>query len=249
MKIAICDDVAKEREYASGLVEALGESRGTRYDIEVYDSAQKLLFSLQRRDNPPDIVLLDVMMPKIDGVEAARKMRADGYHGIIIYLSRSLEFALPAFDVEAFSYVLKGADNADERFERVLTRAIKRVEDRSTERILVNNISEHRNIPIADIDWFESKKHLIVVHYSGAQTFEFLSAITKMENRLIPYGFVRIHRSYLVNRASIASFNRNTVTLFDGTELPVSRQRFETLQQVMQARDEVDRRDDGADEA
>lgn len=235
MQIAICDDNAAERARCATFVEAMGKKRGINFAIITHENGNQLLFALDDERNKPDIVLLDVLMPHDDGIAVGKTLRAKGFDGIIIYLTRSREYAISAYDAEAFNYVLKGGDAADERFEKVFCTAVDKVQQRMSKRILVNNIREHRNIPINTITYFESDHHVITVHYGFDKTFEFISSITKLENRLISFGFIRIQRSYLVNRTAIESYNAKQVRLFDGTELSVGRARYADLCQVMES--------------
>jgi len=235
MRVAICDDNPEENVHYAAFTEAVGKERGLNLTITIYENATQLLFSLDDSATEPDIILLDVFMPKINGIDAGRAIRAKGFGGIIIYLTRSAEYAIPAYDVEAFSYVLKDEGETEERLSRVLENAIDRIQSRASKRILLNNISEHRNIPIDTITYFESDRHIIRVHYGADATFDFISSITKMENRLLPYGFIRIQRSYLVNRMAIERYNAKQVRLFDGTRLPIGRGHYPALCETMES--------------
>nr|WP_276008693.1 LytTR family DNA-binding domain-containing protein [Aequitasia blattaphilus] len=100
------------------------------------------------------------------------------------------------------------------------------------EYISVNCAGENRNIDIEDIKYFKVDLRVITVYYKKSDSFEFYSTLGKIENMIGAYGFIKIHRSVLVNVAYVKTFTSSEVTLKDGTELPVSRQGVKQLREV-----------------
>lgn len=240
MKLAICDDDMDIRSDYVALVESIAEKHKIDIQVSEYASGNQLEFALAGPDEPPDIILLDVMMPGPDGITVAKRLRDAGFAGIIIYLTQSPDYMLPAFDVGAFNYVIKYSSEKNEaRFEKVFIKAAEKVELSKKKYILLNGISEHRNLPIDSILYFESLKHLITVHYGEGEAFEFVSSLSRVEDALIAYGFVRIHRSYLVNSASIRTFDFKSATLTDGSTLPVGRKRYPELKTALRKNADV----------
>lgn len=234
MKIAICDDDSRSRSDYRDLVTAIAERRGLQLEIEEYETGNQLGFALAGPEDPPDIIFLDILMPGPDGIETGRKLRENGYSGIIIYLSQSPDYMLPAFDVGAFNYVIKSsAVKGVSRFEKVFVQAAETAEKHKRKYILLNGISEHRNLAIDTILYFESLKHVITVHYDNNERFEFISSLSRVEDALAAYGFIRTHRSYLVNCAAIRNFGFKSVVLSDGTELPIGRKRYGELKEIL----------------
>lgn len=233
MKIAICDDNAQDREKYADYVSLIAKNAMMDCDVVTYSGAEKLLFSLRDRKDPPDIVLLDILMPTMDGISLGAKMRDGGYTGMIIYLSRSDEYMLPAFDVDAFNYVVKADGVIDERFEQVFLKAVEALRRRKRKCILINGISEHRNIQIDSIDYFEVEKHVIKVHYGNDEVFAFSSTLGRMEELLAPYGFARIHRSFLVRCAAVESFTRDEVVMSGGRTFPLGRKYLGAFREAM----------------
>lgn len=233
MQIAICDDDRAILERCKKAVEDFLVKEKLKADISLFESGTQLLFSLAGRQAPPDIILLDIMMPKVDGVEVARQLRANGYVGAIVFLTRSTDHTFDAFDVGAFNYVVKGTGDT-KRLYQVLGSAIAAMERRKNDFILINGISEHRNIPIAAIRYFEINKHVCTVHYGASETFEFVSSLDRLENMTLMCGFVRIHRSYLVNCRYVKSYTFRRCILENGTELPVGRSRYADLRAAME---------------
>lgn len=233
MRVAICDDDAAMREHYAELIKLVAEGHGKTVEVEQFKTGEQLLFSLADKKTPPDIAFLDIFMPGVDGIDLGTQMRKSGFIGSIIYLTRSKDHMLPAFDVGATNYVIKGDEYGSDRFERVFLKAAAQAEQRKRKYILLNGISEHRNIAIESIRYFEVNRHICVVHYGYDESFEFVSTLGKAENMLLPYGFVRVHKSFLVNCAAVRGYNFKRIVLEDGTEVPIGRKYQDNFRQAM----------------
>lgn len=203
-------------------------------NVDEFTSVNSLLFKLD--DKLPeqyDIVFLDVLMPESNGINAGRSMRTKGFTGAIVYVSRSREYAISAFDVDAFNYVLK-EDNGTDRLNRVVSAALAEAQKNNQRVLLVSNIHERRNIPIDSISYFEIYGRTVTVHYGINETFEFLSSMERVEAQTGSYGFIRIQRSFLVNLAAVQSYNAKEVSLYSGVLLPIGRSRWGTIRPVLE---------------
>lgn len=235
MKVAICDDDAKLRNYYAELTQLVANKSGIPVSVDTYEKGEQLLFALSSRNDPPDILFLDIFMPGIDGINLGSDLVKNGFIGSIIYLTRSQDHMLSAFDVGASNYIIKGEEFDSGRFEKVFFKAAKEVERRKRKHILLNGIGEHRNIAIDSISYFEIRKYRCIVHYNKDETFEFVSPLHKIENALRVYGFVRSYKSYLINCEKVASYNAKQIVLNDGTELPMGRKYYPDVKEAMTA--------------
>ena len=234
MRVAVCDDDDRTRAKYSLLIKAIAEKRGIVLQISEYETGKQLQFALSGPDEPPDIILMDILMPGPNGIEVGKQLRNTGFQGIIIYLSQSPDYMQSAFDVSAFNYLVKAGDVEDEeQLERVFMKAVKKTQLRKRKYILLNGISEHRNLAIDSILYFESLKHVVTVHYDAGESFEFISSLSRVEDALGAYGFIRTHRSYLVNCAMIQRFDFKDIELTDGTVLPVGRKHYSKLKSTV----------------
>ncbi len=197
----------------------------------------------------PDIVFLDVQMPEMDGFEVARSMTES--KPLVIFTSAYDEYALRAFEVQAFDYLLKPFDGR--RFRESLHRARSRVEcDRSgqrerrgqtetqstgrvsPDRIAVRNNGRVVFVKIADIDWIEAADNYVCLH-SGRDTHIVRETMNELEARLDPAQFLRTHRSSIVNLDRIRELQPwfrgdYRVILRDGTELTLTKNHREKLE-------------------
>ena len=221
MNVLICDDNAKEREWCHK--ELLKNQGYFEEGLEVleYESGNELLFKYPDLDIDIDIIFLDIMMPGLDGITVAKKLRDMNYSGEIVFFTGTIDYAVNGYDYEALAYLIKGKTSS-ERFSEVLRHFLLRKGERSGEVIILRCAGETRVINLASIRYFEVFKRLTTVYY-GDSTFSFYSPLAKLSEELEGKNFIRIHRAYLVNTEYVAKKTMRDVTLRDGTVLPAGR--------------------------
>jgi DNA-binding LytR/AlgR family response regulator len=181
----------------------------------------------QLRDGTFDVILLDIQMPGLDGLELARILSRFVEPPAVVFVTAHEEHALEAFDVGASGYLLKPVDR--ERLERVLRRAVgPGVEE--TESIPVE--SGGRTIIVArqDISWVEAAGDYVRLHLRTGNGHLLRASMSTLEEEWS--GFVRVHRSYLVALHDITELRTDethTTVVVGDTELPVSRRHLREL--------------------
>lgn len=119
MTISLCDDNAQERAYIKNIVLDWALRSGAVVSVREYPSAEALLFSY--RDSPPDILLLDIEMSDMNGIELAKKLRARVETAQIIFITGYPDFIAEGYEVEALHYLIKPVTR--EKLCEVLDRA------------------------------------------------------------------------------------------------------------------------------
>lgn len=232
MLIAICDDNQAEREQCKMRLAHLASVHSLDVEFSLYKKGEELLFHLQGVKEQPDIIYLDMRLDGMRGDEVASRLRTQGCTSEIVFITISKDFYGPAFDVRALHYIVKG-ETTDAKFNEIFLRAVETVRDKHTAYIMCTGAGEFRNIEIRKIRCFQVVKRIVTVFYGAEGEFSFYSTIGKIEMRLNNYGFVRIHRSYLVAVKHIRTISFKEVTLDNGEILPVGRSYYNDLKQKM----------------
>jgi two-component system, LytTR family, response regulator len=203
-------------------------------------------------DLSPDLLFLDVQMPKLNGFEVLELV---GREVPVVFVTAYDDYALRAFEVHAVDYLLKPFSDA--RFAEALTRARERLQARGArpevdvdallsdarprqtpvERVLIRNGAQVHVLPVDTIDYVEAQDDYVAFK-SGGKEYLKDQTMGAVEASLDPSRFVRIHRSYLLNldriaRVELYAKDSRVVILRDGTKLPVSRSGYARLSKLL----------------
>lgn len=226
MKVGICDDNRADASYVAGLVREWKDRVDVTAELLTFPSAEALLFAWEE-NRDMDILLLDIEMGGMSGLELARRLRLLGAGTQIIFITGYMDYIAEGYDVEALHYLLKPV--TAERLEQVLDRAVERI--RTRERMLVLSLADGVvSLPLYEIRYLEVMRNYTTVHAKEDYTVK--KSLNELAGEL-DKGFYRIHRSYIVNLRSIRRITREQVTLKDGTALPLSRRHYEGLNQAL----------------
>jgi two-component system LytT family response regulator len=197
----------------------------------------------------PDLVLLDVQMPKLDGFEVLELL---GREQPVVFITAYDQYALRAFEVHAIDYLLKPF--SAERFQEAIGRARERLRARAAlpveaivrearprsghaERVLIRDGANVHVLPVDTIDYVEAQDDYVAFRADGKRLLKD-QTLAAVEATLDPSRFVRVHRSFILNIDRIAKVelyakDSRIAILRDGTKLPVSRAGYARLSQLL----------------
>ena len=198
-------------------------------------------------EHQPDVLLLDVQMPKLDGFEVLELV---GREVPVVFVTAYDEFAIRAFEVHAVDYLLKPFTR--ERLEAAMTRvrerqasplpisaivATARPPGAPLERVVIRDGPQVHVVAVGKVDYVEAQDDYVALHTGGKSLLK-EQTLGDLERQLDPRRFVRIHRSYLLNierlaRVELYAKDSRVAILTDGTKLPVSRAGYQRLQQLL----------------
>jgi len=234
IRALIVDDEALARERVRSLLE------GTDVTVveECSGGRDAVTAILEQR---PDLVFLDVQMPDLDGFDVLEAVATE-WLPQVIFVTAYDEYAIKAFDVHAIDYLLKPIE--PERFRRALARVTKRdllalLDERPIDRLVIRTRSKVSFLRPSEIDWIEADGKHAVLH-AGRETHVVRHTLTRLEQRLAPHGFVRVHRSAIVNVDRIKELEpwfhgEYVVILKDGTKLTSSAAHSQALHRIIDA--------------
>lgn len=183
-----------------------------------------------------DVVLLDIAMPGLDGLELASILGQFSSPPAVVFVTAHEEHALAAFEVNASDYLLKPV--GQERLAAALDRVARAAEAHDTaerddlESLAVDLPGRTMMVGRAEVEWVESAGDYIRLHCSGGASHLVRLPLTTLEERWSPHGFARIHRSYLVSLHAVRELRADgaqTVVRIGATDLPVSRRHLRAL--------------------
>lgn len=234
LKIMICDDEKDIVERIEKLVQKYAKDHEMVFDIETFSRGEDLLFAFEEEGDHPDIIFLDVYMDGINGIETAEKIREMSMHPLLIFLTTSKDFVFDAFDVRSFHYLIK-QEADDARIREVLDAAVIEVEQKIDDMFECNFGASKRSIPYKNIHYFEIYRRIMRVHYNYEESFDFYETMDNLASNLEAKGFLRIHRSYLVNMKHITLFETQSVRLSNGETLPIGKAYTKQVKEVFQS--------------
>lgn len=230
MKLTICDDDRRIREMIAEAVREVSQS----IEIECFKDASAIL----SKGYNTDILFLDIQMPGIDGMNAAKILRSNGKKTVIVFATAIEEQVFNAFDVGAFQYIVKPFDR--NRIKEIIKKAIEQVEEKDyiektvrekesekVRSIMVKNGGVNTKVIISDITYAEIFDRRIVLHMIGRDNIEYYGRISELEG-VLGKDFYRVHRAFLINLAFVRSYDSRSVNV-SGEEIPVARGKYQEL--------------------
>jgi len=193
LAIAICEDDKMQQieieKYVRDLL--LDES----IEIDLFDSGEELVAAYER-GKKYSIILLDMQMKKLDGIQTAKLIKKHDKYGIIIIVTSVIEYAVEGYSIDAYDFILKPVDES--KLHRVLAKAIDEIQVTMNKSYLIKSREKIIAIRLLDVLYFESNKKKVILHTSNNE-YENNENISNVEKRLCKDGFIRISRFYLVN--------------------------------------------------
>ncbi len=230
LHMAVCDDepedVVRICDAAEKVLEKLDYHGEYEFHCftdsrELYDSAAEGCFSL---------VFLDIEMPEMDGFELASKLRQKASGTRLIFISNYEQFVFDSYEYAPFWFIRKSFLQHD--MYRAMCRYMKLLlELRVTYRI--RDESGFREVRIKDILYVESEKHTLTFRTVRGAFLKKYGSLREVEKELEPYGFLRVHKSYLVNMRYIEQVETQDVLLCGNVRVAMGRDRAKRIHEAM----------------
>lgn len=223
---ALCDDAPQARARLSAAARKWAQERHIDLQLTEFPSAESFLFAWEE-DKSFDLLMLDIEMGALNGVELARQVRKEDQSVQILFVTGYSDYIAEGYDVSALHYLIKPFQ--EEKLFAVLDRALK-MRRRSQRCLTLELPGETVRLPLYEIRYLDVHQNYVTVHACREYTLK--RPLSTFEEEL-GEGFFRAGRGLLVSLRHIAKVTRTEVTLIDGTVLPLPRGAYEPLNRAI----------------
>lgn len=222
MKIAICDDEICFIDAICPLLEQWAKERGIGLMLYRFTNGDDLVEAHQNEGM--DLIILDVIMPLLSGIDTARELRNMNHAVPIIFLTSSREFAVDSYEVKALNYLIKPVDRR--RLFLTLDDFLKTFDLPATS-FTARTADGFCRIVIADVDYLEAQNKQVLVHLVNGRIIAVRELFSKCAEVFSPEnGFCCCHRSYIVNLKNVERFSKTEVITIHNAVIPISRNNY-----------------------
>lgn len=219
MKIVICDDDLRDcetiRQYVISNLDDDFEGA-----VSAFHSAKDAVsFCLK---NVPDILFIDVELGDMNGIELAKRLKAEFPSLIIVFISNHPGYVFSSFESEPLSFLPKPVNKA--QFDKTFQRALKKYAE-IHKFLPVRWQNELVNLEISDICFVEGRKRHLIFHLINKESYEVVGKIDDAYKSLKAYGFVKTHQSFIANMLHIKNFGGNEINMKNGETVLISSRR------------------------
>ena len=218
MKVASVDDEQNMTKQIEAFLDRFRVESQMEVEARTFHDSRAFV---ETYDGSYDLVLLDVEMPGVNGIEAAKAIRGRDGRVSIMFITNMAQYAIHGYEVEAVDYVLKPLGYQD--FAMKMKKALRYIERDASRQLVLDATDGKRAVKVSDIVYVEVIRHYLNFH-TDAGVYEVRGVMREWEDRLWRYHFARCSQSYLVNLARVRSIQGNKC-LAGGAELPLSRNR------------------------
>lgn len=227
LQIAICDDEQFYREKIKYLLEEYLQAKGMLYTLHLFLSGEDFLEQCENNVRF-DIAFLDISMEEVDGIQAAQRIRSFHSDTYIVFVTAFIDYALEGYKVNAVRYLMK--DTLEIALEECMNAILQKMQ---VARVTFSFLEGEKRLYTDNILYVESRGHKSIFHYMESEmvSYQIYDKLDSVERNLEGYGFLRIHKSYLVNMKHIRKISNYIVSLDTGEELHVPRLRFQAVKE------------------
>jgi DNA-binding LytR/AlgR family response regulator len=216
IRIAVVEDETSVQQMLKDYIDRFSGENDVRFNVTVFADGDEILDEYKPEY---DIILLDIQMKRMDGLEASRQIRRIDEDVILIFITHMADFAIQGYAVDAMGFVVKPVSYF--AFSEQLKKSIARIDKRKKNYITIRADRGIARLNTAKIYYVESYSHRLILHTENGD-YSMNGTMNAMEQQLVPHHFYRCNNCYLINLAHVEKVKQNIVSV-SGHELQISR--------------------------
>lgn len=231
MNIAICDDNFEFLNQIEDIVTQVYNGMKVDITLSSFQSGENLLAEIKKEDTEIDLLLLDIDMPDVSGLEVAKNVRETGSNTILIFISSYENFVFETFEYNPFRFVRKS--RMKEELQIVL-RAAESLHQKNRKRYVVLKCDEGElKIEESEIIHFEVVKRRLHIHLADGRTLHTWKTVKELLKEVSSDSFSKIHSGCVVNLKYVSGYNGSEITLDNGMRLIASRDGMKSFKEEL----------------
>jgi len=216
MKIALVEDEQKWVEAFSAYIKKYGEETKAVFGMDVFLNGMDFISDYK---GGYDLILMDIAMPHMNGLEAANRLRQTDENVCLIFVTTLAQYAVKGYEVNAFDFLVKPVEYG--LFKIKLDKAFAYISKKGKTSFTVVTANGMRKVPLSEIRYIESEKHYLYFHTSS-EVYKMRASLDDVKGFFKENAFAEINRSLLVNLAFVEGYTATEV-IVAGETLPLSR--------------------------
>lgn len=224
INIAICEDDIKQLNDIISLIEEYKTTLSKDISYTSFESAIDLI-DIIKKGKQFDIIFLDIIMPLLNGMEAAKEIQDVDKNVMILFLTSSSEFAVESYEVGAYYYALKPV--LKDKFFTIMNKTIEELEKQKNDTLIIKSKDGISRILLSKLEYCEVVGKNIFYYLSNGKTLKSTGTFSSISDTLMKYPyFFKPHRSYIVNMNYIENINNHGIIMQSLNKIPIARGRY-----------------------
>ncbi len=219
VRAAIVEDETELHDYYGKMIEAWGNARNIRVITTFIENAEEYLFKYDRQ-NVFDIILLDVCMKDMNGMELAHEIRKSDRNVQIVFLTGNAEYVFEGYEIDAVRYLIKPVD--ENELAKALDACMEKLGSSREDYLTIKYQGENVRLSRSEIIYVKVDGHYLQMKTADKE-YEWKASLKEMMSKLDPVRFVMANRSAVVNLEFVDKITREECILENGETIPVSR--------------------------
>ncbi len=227
MRIAVCDDEKVIKDIVVEHLNAFFKNTGVQEKIyiDTFSGAFEMLDYMERNKKKYDVIFMDIMLGKDNGIKLSEKILAIHQNVQIIFITGYIDYVEDIFDIAPTGLLIKPISY--EKIKKVMEKVNKNISN-NEKYITVNNKDGIQVIHTNEINYIESQGRYLLIKRKSGELIKVIMTISEME-QMLNTDFVKCHRSYIVNCRKIRRLDKRAIYLSDGQDIPVSSGNYENV--------------------